>query len=185
MCLLVAIVKDLLDLVVRLNERVDTRKICTKSVSQSYSLMIRFRPLFIAIDCPERTNVVSPVRCLQHLDAQVLVDLSDYLDCIADCEMRVLNIISFFPYLFYSSMIASVLLQQATNNPDVRIVAASFCSLQSDQELPGRDKIRCLLTFVKKQVTIPFASIVASSPLNCTTLPTILTVWFVKESRYC
>ena len=45
--------------------------------------------------------------------------------------------------------------------------------------------IRRLLTLVKKQVTIPFASTVASSPLNCTTLPTSLTVWFVKESRYC
>lgn len=45
--------------------------------------------------------------------------------------------------------------------------------------------IRRVLTLVRKQVTIPFASTVASSPLNCTTLPTSLTVWFVKESRYC
>lgn len=174
-CLLVGIVKDFLGLVVRLDESVDTRKICT-AFSQSYSLMIRFRPLSIAIDCPRRTNVASPVRCLQHLDTQVLVDLSNYLYCIADCEVRVLDAISFCPSLFYFSTIASVLLPQAAHSPDVSIVAASLCSLLSGRELPGRYKRRRLLTLVKKQVTIPFASTVASSPLNCTTLPTTLTV---------
>lgn len=94
MCLLVGIVKDLLDLVVRLDESVDTREICT-TFSQSYSLMIRFRPLSIAIDCQRRTNVASPVGSLQHLDAQVLVDLADYLDCVADCEIGILDAISF------------------------------------------------------------------------------------------
>ena len=96
-CLLVGIVKDLLDLVVRLDESVDTREICT-TFSQSYSLMIRFRPLFIAIDCQSRTNVASPVGSLQHLDAQVLVDLADYLDCVADCEIGILDAISSTPF---------------------------------------------------------------------------------------
>ena len=41
-----------------------------------------------------------------------------------------------------------------------------------------------LLTLFKCTVTLPFASMVAVSPRNDTTLPRMRTVWLVKEPRY-
>ena len=41
-----------------------------------------------------------------------------------------------------------------------------------------------LLTLFRCTVTLPFASIVAVSPRNDTTLPRMRTVWLVKEPRY-
>lgn len=44
--------------------------------------------------------------------------------------------------------------------------------------------IKMVLTLFKCTLIVPLASMVAVSPRNETTLPSMRTVWLVKESRY-
>ena len=136
---------------------------------------------FAQVDGHNHTDVATEIRRLEHFDAQILLHFAHDFGGVVELEVCVLgSLLAIGVVRMYALASRHCASSTSSHLHAFRGVCAGslvFC-IVSDLTVLGP------LTLFKCTVILPFASMVAVSPRNDTTLPRMRTVWLVKEPRY-